>query len=208
MASKIKNIAFDLMGVVITEGHFIKNGLMPLLPKDSNYEEVKEQYVRVITGKMSEQTFWENVYPNMPVNFVNSFLNSFQLDPEFKDVIDVLELDYEIGVLSGNLLNWSNFFLNKYGVTSRFNPMVISSEIGASKPSKEIYEAYIQRSKLTAQEIMFVDDSKHYLKPAHDLGMVTVWFEREEKVSDFTPDYTIRNLKDLLEITDKLSHSI
>lgn len=55
----IKMIAFDLFGVVFTEGHMVSVTLMPLLPEDSTKSVVKDFYSRYTRGDITEAAFLE-----------------------------------------------------------------------------------------------------------------------------------------------------
>lgn len=205
---RIRNIAFDLMGVLITEGHLLRNNLMLKLPKESKYEEIRANYELLATGKLSESSFWEKIYPNMPMGFQDEFVNSFLLEKDSKSVLEELSLDYSLGILSDNVVRWSNFFLKKYDLCDFFDFVVISAEVGFAKPTVEIYKKYLELSKLQPFEILFIDDKLENLKVANDLGMKTVLFDRSDSKSDFKPDFTVVSMNELLSIVDGLAHKI
>ena len=48
------------------------------------------------------------------------------------------------------------------------------------KPSKQPYEKIIENFKIEPQYCIFFEDIARNLKPAHELGMKTVWIENDE----------------------------
>ncbi|MEE9351238.1 MAG: hypothetical protein V3U78_03165 [Thiotrichaceae bacterium] len=112
MNNPIKLIAFDLFGVVISEGHMVSNALMPLLPTGTEKSLVKSHYQAYTLGMMSEEEFWQNIgqTQNTPVRLL--FLDSFELDPIYEKVISALKQNYELAILS-NLANRMGRISNK-----------------------------------------------------------------------------------------------
>jgi putative hydrolase of the HAD superfamily len=72
------------------------------------------------------------------------------------------------------------------------------------KPSREPYEKMIENFKLEPQYCIFFEDIARNLKPAHELGMKTVWIENDEpwaaKYSDSKfINYKTKNLAKFLK---------
>jgi putative hydrolase of the HAD superfamily len=204
--NRIRNIAFDLMGVIITEGHLLRNNLMQKLPAGSNYEEVRKHFDLMVTGKLSETSFWEKVYPGMPITFPQDFVDSFLLEKDTKTTLEILALDYSLGVLSDNVVRWGTGFLKKYDLSDFFDVIILSAAVGFAKPEVEIYKIYIEQSKFEASEILFIDDKLENLKVAKELGMKTMLFDRSDSKSDFVPDFSVKSMTEVLAIFDDLSH--
>jgi epoxide hydrolase-like predicted phosphatase len=55
-----------------------------------------------------------------------------------------------------------------------FDGIVISGEEGMRKPSRRMYELGAERAGVSADACVYVDDLPFNLKPAEELGMVTV----------------------------------
>ena len=72
------------------------------------------------------------------------------------------------------------------------------------KPSIEPYKKIIEKYKIEPQDRIFIEDIARNLKPAHDLGMKTVWIENDEpwaaKYSDSEfINYKTKNLANFLK---------
>ena len=85
-------------------------------------------------------------------------------------------------------MNSSNFEKIKHN----FKLIIESSKIGLRKPEKQIYTYVLKVLKVSAKEILFVDDLGINLKPARDLGFQTYKFIDTSK--------TITYMKNMLKI--------
>ena len=85
-------------------------------------------------------------------------------------------------------MNSSNF----EKIKNNFSLIIESSKIRLRKPEKEIYTYVLKVLKVSAKEILFVDDLGINLKPAKDLGFQTYKFIDTSK--------TIAYMKNMLKI--------
>ena len=69
------------------------------------------------------------------------------------------------------------------------------------KPSKEPYKKLVEDYKIEPQYCIFFEDIARNLKPAHELGMKTVWIKNDEPWAAKFSDAEFINYK-----TDKLSN--
>ena len=77
------------------------------------------------------------------------------------------------------------------------------------KPSKKPYEKIIEKYKIEPQYCIFIEDIARNLKPAHELGMKTVWIKNDEPwAAEFSNEnfvnYRIENLTDFLKEYNEL----
>ncbi len=197
----IKLIAFDLMGVIFTEPHIISNLLYSLLPEPKDYAFIKEKYSLYTKGKISNQEFWKSVYKGYNYeDFEKTYLDKIKIDKDYKEIINYLKQKYELGIISNLPKEWGEYLIKKYELDKVFNPIVISGEVKVKKPNTEIYKIFQNEVKTQFNEIAYIDDRKSNLKPAHILGMKTIWYKKEEDNLNFMPDYTINRLKELINL--------
>lgn len=88
---------------------------------------------------------------------------------------------YVVGILS-NMSEVSAGAISKAGGYDGFSPLVISSEVGASKPDKMIYDIAVDRSMVEPHEILYIDDHESNLRYPQSIGMVTVLADSEGQV--------------------------
>ena len=77
------------------------------------------------------------------------------------------------------------------------------------KPSIEAYKILIEKYKIEPQYCIFIEDIARNLKPAHELGMKTVWIKNDEPwAAEFSNEnfvnYRIENLTNFLKKYNEL----
>lgn len=198
--ANLQLIAFDLFGVVISDGHLVTNGLMPLLPEGITKAAVKPHYDAYTGGQITEAAFWEGI--NLTVDSVirNGFLNGFELDADLAEVTYALSRRYRLGILSNLGAEWGEILEERFAFSEHFEPRIISGAVKCQKPEPAIYEVLMTASGVGGEHIAFIDDRRENLAVAKDFGMTTIHYQRERDPHPFVPDYTIRSLADVLPI--------
>lgn len=74
-----------------------------------------------------------------------------------------------------------------------YDAIVDSSEVGAIKPEKKIYEVALQRAGCPANEVLLIDDTRTNLIAAEKLGWRALWFD------DYRPKESVAHIRALLE---------
>ncbi len=74
-----------------------------------------------------------------------------------------------------------------------YDVIIDSSEVGALKPEKRIYEIAQERAGVAANEILFIDDTRPNIMAADKLGWHVLWCD------NFHPDETIAHIRESLE---------
>lgn len=116
----------------------------------------------------------------------------------------------ELGIITDGLTIKQAEKVIRLGIYSYLNPhcILISEQLGISKPNKKLFQQACNRCNLKASEIMYIGDNpKNDIVPAKEVGMVTVRILRDGKyrhhVSPVTPDYEISGFESLQEILRK-----
>lgn len=151
-------------------------------------------YPDLSKGIIDEKTFWRQ--------FENSFSKPLSKDitkiwmdgaalhpwPEMLSFLEELkEKNIRIALLS-NLVEPVSTVLRQLGSFEHFSPIVISNEVGLTKPNQEIYQFILDKLQLSASECIFVDDMAKNLEPAAAIGMVTI-------LASENPEQTISSIK-------------
>ena len=195
----IQLIAFDLFGVVISDGHLVTNGLLPLLPHLTKAA-VKPHYDAYTRGKITEAAFWEGIGVAMDSPIRQHFLDSFVLDAELTQVVTALQGRYRLGILSNLGAEWGEILDARFDFRARFEPRIISGEVQCQKPEPAIYQVLLRASGIAGENIAFIDDRRENLAVAHEFGMTTIHYQREPDQHPFEPDYTIQRLSEVLAL--------
>jgi YjjG family noncanonical pyrimidine nucleotidase len=94
--------------------------------------------------------------------------------------------------------------ISKSTIAEYFNDIVISDEVGASKPDSRIFdEAFNRMSNPRKDEVLIIGDSlTSDMKGGNDYGIDTCWFNPSQSVNghDVECKYEIARLNDLIDI--------
>lgn len=190
----MKIIAFDLFGVVISEGHMVSNALMPLLPFGTDRHLVKRHYQDYTLGKTREAEFWQGIGQSNYEMLRQNFLDSFVLDPDFRSVANAFKSRYQLAILSNLAKDWGEFLIEKFNFNDDFSPIIISGDVCCGKPDPAIYQTLIAQSGSTGEEIAFIDDRLENLAAAHQFGMTTIHYKREADQHAYVADHVITDM--------------
>jgi putative hydrolase of the HAD superfamily len=124
-------------------------------------------------------------------------------------VIELSRRGYLLGIIANTITETEiPDYLEEYGLTDYFKAVVLSSKVGIRKPNPEIYWEAARRIGVEPEKCVYVGDN-----PVRDVegtrlagyGMFILFFEpatlaKEPPNGKVEPDYTIREMKDLLDI--------
>ena len=122
------------------------------------------------------------------------------------------ELEKEIARISGKKIIFTNGskahaenVTKKIGINKLFDGVfdIVDADF-IPKPSIESYKKIIQKYKIEPQYCIFIEDIARNLKPAHELGMKTVWIKNDEPwAAEFSSEsfinYRTENLTNFLK---------
>ena len=158
---------------------------------------------------------------------LNGMIKNHEIDAdEFLDFVHDVDLDFlkadkpleqEISNLVGKKFIFTNGskahasnVTKRIGIEKLFDGVfdIVESDF-IPKPSIEPYKKIIEKYKIEPQYSIFIEDIARNLKPAHELGMKTVWIKNDEpwaakfSDSDFINYKTDNLAKFLKEINKK-----
>jgi len=90
---------------------------------------------------------------------------------------EVLDLGYNIYLLSNYPENGFPQFWQRYPILERVHGYVVSYQEKLLKPEKEIYDVLLQRYQLIPEETVFIDDIRENIDAAIQLGIHGIVFE-------------------------------
>ena len=122
------------------------------------------------------------------------------------------ELEKEIARISGKKIIFTNGskahaenVTKKIGINKLFDGVfdIVDADF-IPKPSIESYKKIIQKYKIEPQYCIFIEEIARNLKPAHELGMKTVWIKNDEPwAAEFSSEsfinYRTKNLTNFLK---------
>ena len=120
-------------------------------------------------------------------------------------VLDVLRTRVKLGLITNGLSEVQRARLERVGIADHFDAVVISAEIGAAKPRREIFEhAFRLLNRPNRDAVVMVGDNLNSdIRGGADYGIATCWYNparRERPATSATPTHEIRDLAELLDL--------
>ena len=199
--SKIKNIVFDLGGVIITLDvaesiRRYKNIGLESIDKllDPYYQ--SGSLLALEEGKITKEEFYNEVrklskQTNTDADIMNAMLGFVKEVPVYKlELLEKLKDNgFNIYLLSNTnpvLMDWAfeqDFSGGKKKISEYFDKMYMSYKVGHCKPHKEIYEFMMNDSKMLPGETLFIDDGERNIEMGKQLGFHTYLAKNGEDFS-------------------------
>ena len=188
MDKKIKNIVFDLGGVLVDlDFKAAINGL-----QQTGFANVKEQlmafdqggiFQKFELGEMTAEEFRTAIRENSTVTLtdeeIDALWNAMLLEIPREKLELILDLrgKYMVYLLSNtNSIHWDYVCKNAFNyrgfrVNDYFEETFLSYEMHLAKPNKAIFEKVLHDANLLPEETLFIDDSEANCKAAEEVGI-------------------------------------
>ncbi len=201
MSKNIKNIIFDLGGVIINiDFNLSINAFIKLGIKDFNniFSKAKQNnfFDKLDTGNISQQEFYNYLFDFLPSNVsekdIDSAWNAMLQDfPKQRiELLKSLSKNYKLFLLSNtNIFHFpicNKQFEEQFNIklSSLFYKVYYSHLIGKRKPDIKTFEFIIEDSNLIPEETFFIDDSIQHILSAKKLGIKVHHLLDEEDICD------------------------
>ncbi len=145
-------------------------------------------------GKITEEEFWKGVRRRTGAKGeLPSSLWFEAFEQSYVEKADVFAVALELhasGCRTGILSNTEKptrplMDREPYRI---FDPLVLSWEVGSSKPQRRIFEVLIETLALPPPAILFIDDVESYVQAARELGLQGLLFTDEETLKSDLAD--------------------
>ena len=188
MVRKLKNVVFDLGGVLIDLD--FKSALNAL--QEAGFTNVKEQlqtfdregiFAKFELGEINAEEFREAIRKNAKVTLADEDIDKIwnlmllEIPREKLELILELRGKYMVYLLSNtNPIHWdyackNAFNYHGFRVNDYFEETFLSYEMHLAKPDKAIFEKMMQDANLLPEDTIFIDDSEANCKAAEELGI-------------------------------------
>lgn len=188
MNGKVKNIIFDLGGVLIDLNFqraldaFAASGLTEMAREVQAFSR-EGIFMDLELGNISSEDFFQEIQKkaSSPIHLqqIADNWNLILLDiPPYKlELIRELRKHYTVHLLSNtNEPHWKYICKNcfekdGFTVNDYFEKTFLSYEMHLAKPDRRIFEQMIKEAALVPEETLFIDDSEANCKAAEELGI-------------------------------------
>lgn len=203
-AAKIKNIIFDLGGVLLNIDYSLTSKAFKELGIenfDALYSQAKQTtlFDDFEKGLTDSKQFREGLrkYINTNDDNINKAWNAMLLDfpKERLELLKKLKNNYRLFLLSNtndiHITWYSNYLLKVYGskdLSHIFEKDYYSYKTGMRKPEKEIFELVMKENKLNPEETLFIDDSSQHIEGAKKVNIHAYLLKAPETIIDLFED--------------------
>lgn len=203
MKNNISTVVFDLgmvlipfdYNIMLNKLDKIEHGLgaryfklyqenIDVYKKYEKWDLTDEEFCRInlnwLDNKISEEEFkiiWSDIF--LKETKLTSLL------PELKE-------NYKLVLMSNTCHIHQKYGWEKYDFLKYFDKLILSHEVAAYKPMKEIYKSVENYTKEKSESHLYIDDVKEYVDAAEKLGWNGIHFIDE--------DDAYKKVKDFLEI--------
>ena len=202
----IRNIVFDLGGVLLninpekTINAFGQLGMKKLIgEKGLTYDH--EIFYLLEQGKITPGEFRNAVRKLLSNKVTDQQIDlawtAMLLDfPKIRvELLQKLRSEFDLYLFSNtnaiHVAKYQSIFRNQHGfeVSSLFEILFHSNEIGTRKPSPESYREIIRLSGILPQESLFIDDSFNNVEGAIACGLKGFWLQPGHTVEEIFQEY-------------------
>jgi putative hydrolase of the HAD superfamily len=128
-------------------------------------------------GQATEEAYWRGILadagldPTLLPALVTETAAYIRRIPETWDLVRSLSPDLRLGILSNTTWEWVERLRAAEDWQGRFDPILLSCDVGLCKPNPRIFALLLERLGLPGQQVLFVDDREDNLAAAAALGI-------------------------------------
>ena len=178
----IKLIAFDLIGVLVTE-------------KDINLSSEEDLLERLFGANISDSDYLnqgrkiiseDSTLVEMTTKIIEKLykVKDYNIFLKLKNNYPDLKL-----IIATNHVSYVRDFINKNLNIDYLNDIIISAEINKIKPNLDFYQEIVTRTKIDAKDILFVDDNQNNVDGALKAGMQALKIDHKDDVYEKIVNY-------------------
>ena len=132
---------------------------------------------------------------------------TWRLYPDSLEILELLKKSYNLVMITNGVAEVQHRKIQKVNVESYFHPILISGEIGISKPDPQFFYQAADSVRVKYSECVVIGDSiRNDIRGAKNAGMTSVWVNRDGILlqSIIIPNYEIKTLYELPSILKTL----
>lgn len=148
-------------------------------------------------GEISIKEFDQKLAKHLHIDSLDwqkYYLEAVDPIPQMHDLVRWASERYKIGLLSNIMPGLISIMRTRNLIPDiNYEAVIDSSEVGAIKPERKIFEIAGERSGCQPNEILLVDDSRSNIMAAEKLGWHVIWFD------DYRPGEASKHIRTALE---------
>ena len=189
-ATLVKAVLFDFDGVLTTD----KTGSLTTtryLSERTGIElsRVQSAFRRfnaeLTLGKTTHEQVWDSICRDLgqklSLDLLKEAFESTPLNERMLAIAKELRSRYSVGIITDNKKDRIDLLKKVHKLSSLFDPIAVSAEIGIGKDSPKIFLEVLHRLGVNPHECIFIDNSRENLIAPSALGVKTIYFDDEQQ---------------------------
>ena len=171
----IKVIAFDMVGVLVTE-------------KDINLSPEEDKLERLFGDNIDDADYLTKARKIVPEDSVVIRMTEDIIEKLYKvkdlkifEKIKTKYNDVKI-IIATNHVSFARNYIDKHLDTNYLDDVIISAEVHKLKPNADFYQLLLDKYNVNPDEMLFVDDSQKNVDGAKELGIKTIKIDKDMDV--------------------------
>lgn len=170
----IKVIAFDLVGVLVSE-------------KDIELSEVEEKLERMFGPNLNDEDYLKQAKKIVEkdlevINTTKVLINKLYKVKDKKIFKKINEINENVKIIiATNHLSFVKDFIKESFNIDYLDDIIISAEIHKIKPNLDFYQYILNKYSIESKELLFLDDN---INGAQALGINTIKIEKDTNLID------------------------
>lgn len=173
----IKVIAFDLVGVLVSE-------------KDIELSEVEEKLERMFGPNLNDEDYLKQAKKIVEkdlevINTTKILINKLYKVKDKKIFKKINEINENVKIIiATNHLSFVKDFIKESFNIDYLDDIIISAEIHKIKPNLDFYQYILNKYSIESKELLFLDDNINNINGAQALGINTIKIEKDTNLID------------------------
>lgn len=171
----VKAVIFDCFGVLTDQAW---NTFIDRLPESADMESITAFNRAYDSGIISKQEFFTGASEatGQDPKYIESFFESGDVknDALLEYIGELKGRGFKIGLISNIATNWVRDTLLNSTEQKLFDDMVMSFEVGMTKPDPRIFRLACDRLGVEPVQAIFIDDNQSFCMAASDEGMQAI----------------------------------
>lgn len=173
----IKVIAFDLVGVLVSE-------------KDIELSEVEEKLERMFGPNLNDEDYLKQAKKIVEkdsevINTTKVLINKLYKVKDKKIFKKIKEINENVKIIiATNHLSFVKAFIKESFNIDFLDDIIISAEIHKIKPNLDFYQYILNKYSIESKELLFLDDNINNINGAQALEINTIKIEKDTNLID------------------------
>lgn len=175
----IKVIAFDLVGVLITEKDIILNDTEEKIERLFGANESDEDYIN-----QAELITNENI-----IDITKNIINKLYVVRD-KDIFRKIKEKYQVKIIiaTNHVFFIKDYIINNLDIEN-IDDIIISAKINKIKPNKDFYEYILDKYNIKNNELLFIDDNIENIKSAESININVIKVNKDTDILESIKKY-------------------